>query len=108
MALINGGIYKSEFYDEYNIIIERSSGCTFLYILDILDIEKDSMSNQDINEIIRTCNLTPNSFFGTADQNSLEYLMYGYLGKISESNLEKLKCRLHETKLWKSQQFLIH
>lgn len=105
MALINGGIYKGEFDDEYDIIIERSSGYTFLYIL---DIEKDSMSNQDINEIIRTCNLTPNSFFGTADQNSLEYLMYGYLGKISESNLEKLKCRLHETKLWKSQQFLIH
>lgn len=105
MALINGGIYKGEFDDEYDIIIERSSGYTFLYIL---DIEKDSMSNQDINEIIRTCNLTPNSFFGTADQDSLEYLMYGYLGKISESNLEKLKCRLHETKLWKSQQFLIH
>lgn len=105
MALINGGIYKGEFDDEYDIIIERSSGCTFLYIL---YIEKDSMSNQDINEIIRTCNFTPNSFFGTEDQNSLEYLMYGYLGKISESNLEKLKLRLHETKLWKSQQFLIH
>ena len=87
MALINGGIYKGEFDDEYDIIIERSSGCTFLYIL---YIEKDSMSNQDINEVIRACNLTPNSFFGTADQDSLEYLMYGYLGKISESNLEKL------------------
>lgn len=105
MALINGGIYKGEFDDEYDIIIERSSGYTFLYIL---DIEKDSMSNQDINEIIRTCNLTPNSFFGTADQDSLESLMYGYLGKISKNNLEKLKLRLHETKLWKSQQFLIH
>lgn len=105
MALINGGIYKGEFDDEYDIIIERSSGYTFLYIL---YIEKDSMSNQDINEIIRTCNLTTNSFFGTADQDSLEYLMYGYLGKISKSNLEKLKLRLHETKLWKNQQFLIH